>query len=106
MGMRSRRQQAARSRYSGLPSAAPPKGLTAPSASERAGSGTIRSMSMPMTRPNPRQLSQAPTGLLNENRLGSGEAYATRQKAHSRRRLNAWCPPSGVQTSARPPPKR
>ena len=27
---------------------------------------------MPMIRPNPRQLSQAPIGELNENALGSG----------------------------------
>ena len=29
---------------------------------------------MPITRPKPRQASQAPTGELNENRLGVGSA--------------------------------
>src|SRR5882757_5287621 len=35
---------------------------------------------MPMVRPNPRQLSHAPTGELNENKLGFGSRY---DRSHS-----------------------
>jgi hypothetical protein len=37
-------------------------------------SGTIRPKSMPMTRPKPRQVSQAPMGELKENSDGVGSA--------------------------------
>ena len=47
-------------------------GLTAPSASDFDGSGMTRPRSRPMTRPKPLQVSQAPSGELNENRLGVG----------------------------------
>ena len=47
-------------------------GLMAPSASVLRGSGMTRSRSTSMTRPKPRQVSQAPSGLLNENRLAVG----------------------------------
>jgi hypothetical protein len=47
-------------------------GRTAPPRSDFASSGTMRPKSMPMMRPKPRQLSQAPSGELNENRLGVG----------------------------------
>ena len=50
------------------------QGLTAPSAMDLEGSGTTRSGSMSMTRPNPWQVSHAPSGLLNEKRLGCGSA--------------------------------
>jgi hypothetical protein len=41
-------------------------------ASDFPGSGITRSRSMSITRPKPRQVSQAPSGLLKENRLGTG----------------------------------
>ena len=72
MGIFRRRQNSVKSSNSMRPSRLPPKGLMAPSASDSDRSGMIRSKSMPMVRPNPRQVSQAPRGLLNENRLGSG----------------------------------
>jgi len=50
------------------------QGLTAPPASVLPSSGTTRPKSTPITRPKPRQRSQAPIGELNENRLGSGSA--------------------------------
>src|SRR5262245_52818729 len=40
----------------------------------RASLGTTRPKSTPMTRPNPRQVSHAPIGELNENIAGSGSA--------------------------------
>ena len=45
-----------------------------PPASVRRGSGTTRSGSMSIVRPKPLQVSQAPTGLLNENIAGVGSA--------------------------------
>ena len=48
------------------------QGLMAPSLKDLEGSGMTRSMSMSITRPNPRQVSQAPNGLLKEKRLGTG----------------------------------
>ena len=47
-------------------------GFTAPAARLFVVSGTTRSQSMPMVRPNPRQVSQAPMGELNEKVLGTG----------------------------------
>src|SRR6476659_7437202 len=47
---------------------------TAPSFSDRVSLGTTRPKSTPMTRPKPRQVSQAPIGELNENIAGSGSA--------------------------------
>ena len=47
-------------------------GRIAPSRRLLVSSGTIRPKSMPITRPKPRQVSQAPSGELNENRLGTG----------------------------------
>src|SRR6185436_1251518 len=47
-------------------------GRTAPSRSVFDSSGTTRPKSTPMTRPNPRQASQAPSGELNENIAGVG----------------------------------
>jgi hypothetical protein len=44
--------------------------LIAPSASVFDSSGTTRPKSTPITRPKPRQVSQAPIGELNENRPG------------------------------------
>src|SRR4051812_38310796 len=48
------------------------QGRIAPSRSVFVSSGTIRPKSMPITRPNPRHVSHAPIGELNENRLGTG----------------------------------
>ncbi len=47
-------------------------GLMAPPPRVFAESGTISPKSMPITRPKPRQVSQAPMGELNEKRLGFG----------------------------------
>jgi len=44
----------------------------APSKSVLDSSGTTSDQSMPMTRPKPRQVSQAPSGELNENDAGYG----------------------------------
>ena len=56
-------------------------------------------------RPKPRQVSQAPSGLLNENRFGVGsrygEAAARRTRARSRS-ARARPPSSGSTTAARP----
>jgi hypothetical protein len=49
-------------------------GLTAPSFSVLFSSGTINPKSTPITRPKPRQASQAPSGELNENIAGVGSA--------------------------------
>ena len=49
-------------------------GLTAPARSVRRSSGITRPQSTPITRPNPRQLSHAPTAELNENIDGIGSA--------------------------------
>ena len=78
-----RRQKSIRSSNSMRPSCGVPKGLTVPSCKEREGSGMIRSRSMPIVRPNPRQVSQAPSGLLNEKRFGNGGLYRMLQWAHS-----------------------
>src|SRR5207237_10136286 len=48
------------------------QGRTAPSRSVFASSGTTSPKSTPMMRPNPRQVSQAPSGELNENIAGVG----------------------------------
>src|SRR5581483_9537125 len=55
------------------------QGLMAPSLSVFASSGTMRPKSMPITRPKPRQVSHAPSGELNENRLGIGSRYERSQ---------------------------
>src|SRR3954464_2937519 len=47
-------------------------GRTAPSLSVLFSSGTTRPKSTPMTRPKPRQASQAPSGELNEKAAGVG----------------------------------
>jgi hypothetical protein len=47
-------------------------GLIAPSLNERLSLGTTRPKSTPMTRPKPRQVSQAPSGELKENIAGVG----------------------------------
>src|SRR5262245_10759365 len=49
-------------------------GLTAPPFRERFSFGVTRPKSTPMTRPNPRQVSHAPSGELNENMAGVGSA--------------------------------
>ena len=51
-----------------------PDGRIAPACSDFDSSGTIRPKSTPITRPKPRHASHAPTGELNENRLGAGSA--------------------------------
>ena len=56
-------------------------GLTAPPASVRRGSGITRSWSIAIVRPKPLQVSQAPTGWLNENSAGDGSPYAMSQVA-------------------------
>ncbi len=48
------------------------QGFTAPSARVFDSSGITSPKSTPITRPKPRQVSQAPIGELNENRLGVG----------------------------------
>ena len=48
------------------------KGLMAPSAMDLSSSGTTRAQSMPITRPKPRQVGQAPMGELKEKLLGIG----------------------------------
>src|SRR3954470_9927004 len=50
------------------------QGFTHPSLSESFSLGTTRPKSTPMTRPKPRQASQAPSGELNENAAGVGSA--------------------------------
>jgi hypothetical protein len=49
-------------------------GLTAPSRSVLPSSGITSPRSNPITRPNPRHASHAPSGELNENELGVGSA--------------------------------
>ena len=48
------------------------QGLIAPSRSVFDSSGITRPKSTPITRPKPRQVSQAPSGELNENIAGVG----------------------------------
>ncbi|HYM85302.1 MAG TPA: hypothetical protein VET30_01070 [Pseudoxanthomonas sp.] len=50
------------------------QGLIAPPTSVLDSSGTISPKSMPITLPNPRQVSHAPSGELKENRFGVGSA--------------------------------
>ncbi len=49
-------------------------GLIAPARSVLRSSGITRPMSTPITRPKPRQASQAPTAELKENSAGCGSA--------------------------------
>ncbi|CFW33392.1 Uncharacterised protein [Bordetella pertussis] len=56
-------------------------GLIAPSSKVLFSSGITSPMSMPITRPKPRQASQAPSGELNEKLLGSGSVYSMSQSA-------------------------
>ncbi len=87
------------------------KGFTAPFASVRAGSGTTRSQSIPVARPNPWQVAHAPSGLLNEKRFGVGGAKPLSHQGHERpsenRRSCAGSPSrAGRWNAARPPPAR
>jgi hypothetical protein len=59
------------------------QGAIGRSASARAGSGTTRSASMPMTRPKPSHSGQAPSGELNENSAGVGTRRAVPQAAQT-----------------------
>src|SRR5207244_8318677 len=81
-------------------------GLRAPAASVRRGSGTTRARSRSITRPKPRHASHAPSGLLKENRLGTGSRTAKPHAAHSRAvEKRTACPPSTSTTGARPRPR-
>ena len=61
-----------------------------------------------MVRPKPRQVSQAPSGLLNENRFGVGSRTVKPQRAQSRAVEKRSLVPSwsGSTTAARPRPCR
>ena len=63
-------------------------GASAPSAIERAGSGTISSGSISRCEPRPVQRSQAPCGELNEKILGSSSGIDVPHFTHAKRSEN------------------
>src|SRR5260370_30863992 len=65
----------------------PLHGLIAPDLSDLRGSGTTLSQSMAITRPKPRQASQAPTGELYEKRPALGASKLRAQRGQARPRV-------------------
>src|SRR5262249_60630170 len=82
----------------------PAQGRMAPWRSVLVGSGMIRSSVKVSTLPNPRQVGQAPIGLLKENSTGSGGGLGAPQFEHSQRSLRFSTSRSPRRSSGRAPP--